>query len=190
MYFLMIPHLNRLFDQAKQTLITEFLIYVLLMSVLQNFQAWIAGTGHKMKVWFWLRELGYWNRGGRAWLNSGSLENACGLCLSYSVVYSLCSIGYSIASRARDSHLMSLRGDSGKRENTQVIYKETEMWGKVIIDLWQKEKLWKTDGDEGDDGMGREKEREWEWKKEIDTERTAIGQSYIAIVITSKINAH
>ena len=77
MYFLMIPHLNRLFDQAKQTLITEFLIYVLLMSVLQNFQAWIAGTGHKMKVWFWLRELGYWNRGGRAWLNSGSLENAC-----------------------------------------------------------------------------------------------------------------
>ena len=25
---------------------------------------------------------------------------------------------------------MSLRGDSGKRENTQVIYKETEIWGK------------------------------------------------------------
>lgn len=38
-----------------------------------------------------------------------------------------------------------------------------------------------------DGQVGGEKENE---KKEIDTERTAIGQSYIAIVITSKINAH
>ena len=187
MYFLMILHLNRLSDQPRQTLMTEFLIYVLSMSVLQNFQAWIPDTGHKMKVWFWIRQLGYWNRGGRAWLNSGSLENACGLCLSYSVAYSSCSIGYSVASRAGDSHVSA--GGSGKRENTQVIYRETERWGKGNKRSVTERETMKDRRRWGGRRNGW-REREGEWKKEIDTERTAVGQSYIAIVITSKINAH